>query len=112
MKERGLIRVGEVIACTAGQQSPEGMSVGGTMFLGHLTVLPLPAEEGSAQPRRLRCTPGSGSCRGLGQVSRSVVLLFSHCFVTPSFPGHPPGLSVVPVAFLIMSDKLLQFIQL
>lgn len=33
-------------------------------------------------------------------------------FVTPSFLGHLPGLFVVPVAFLIMSDKLLKFIQL
>lgn len=33
-------------------------------------------------------------------------------FVTPSSLGHLPGLFVVPVAFLIMSDKLLKFIQL
>lgn len=39
-------------------------------------------------------------------------LLFSDYFVTPSFLGHLPGLFVVLVAFLIMSDKLLQFIQL
>lgn len=33
-------------------------------------------------------------------------------FVTLSFLGHLPGLFVVPVAFLTMSDKLLKFIQL
>lgn len=43
-------------------------------------------------------------------VSRSVVLLLSDSFVIPLFLGHLPGSSVVPVAFLIMSDKLLQFI--
>lgn len=33
-------------------------------------------------------------------------------FVTPSLLGRLPGVCVVPVAFLIMSDKLLKFIQL
>lgn len=31
-------------------------------------------------------------------------------FVIPLFLGHLPGSYVVPVAFRIMSDKLLQFI--
>lgn len=54
---------------------------------------------------------GTGSDRCLGQVSRSVALMLSDYFVTLSFLGHLSGLSVVPVAFLDMSDKLLQFIQ-
>lgn len=49
----------------------------------------------------------------LGQVPRSVALLsVTDSFVTPSLLGRLPGLFVVPVAFLIMSDKLLKFIQL
>lgn len=50
-----------------------------------------------------------GSDGGMGL--RTGVLLFSGDCVTSSFPGHLPGVSVVPVAFLIMSDKLLHFIQ-
>lgn len=54
---------------------------------------------------------GAGSDRWLKLVSRSVALLLSDTLVTPLFLGHLPGLFLVPVAFLIMSDNLLPFIQ-
>lgn len=55
---------------------------------------------------------GVGRDKQLGWASRSVALLLSDSFVMPLFLDHLPGLSVEPMAFLIMSDKLLQFIQL
>lgn len=49
--------------------------------------------------------------RSLGQArfpcTRSGALMLSDYCVTSSFLDHLPGLSVVPVAFLIMSNKLL-----
>lgn len=58
------------------------------------------------------CTwAGKWLMTGWRQVSSWGPSVRGYC-VTPSFLGHLPGLSVVPVAFLIMSDKLLHFIQL
>lgn len=71
------------------------------------------AAAGGRRGRRGRAGPAQGLWAGSGGGDGSLGWspLFSGDCVTPSFPGHLLGVSVVPVAFLML-DKLLHFIQL